>query len=101
MFLNKCEQPEMIYPNFALCGTWLGTRHAKAGFGILLNLGPELWQRLGRGACRAGGGASPWGGGFGVFTCTAGAAGAVTKSPYPPWASSVGPAAAVLCNPDH
>lgn len=106
MFLNKREQPELIYPSFALCGTWLGMRHAEAGVGILLNRGPELWQRLGCGACRAGGGASPWGGGFGVFTCTAGASVAVTKSPRPPGLnpglrSSVGPAPAALRNPDH
>lgn len=81
MFLNKREQPELIYPSFALCGIWLGMRHTEAGFGILLNRGSELWQKLGRGAWRAGGGACPWGGGVGVFTCTAGAA---TKSPRPP-----------------
>lgn len=99
---EEMEQPELIYPSFALCGTWLGTRHAEAGIGMLLNRGPELWQRLGCGACRAGGGASPWGGGFGVFTCTAGASVAVTKSPSPPGLnpglrSSVGPAPCTSC----
>lgn len=84
VFLNKREQPELIYQSFALCGIWLGIRHTEAGFGILLSRGSELWQRLGRGAWRAGGGACPWGGGVGVFTCTAGAAGAATKSPRPP-----------------
>jgi len=41
--LNKCEQPELIYQSFALCGIWLGVRHPDTGFRASLGRGSELW----------------------------------------------------------